>query len=80
MLEKGVKKDRQRERRRRLRKISGVGGEEDLFTLITRRAIKANVDEIQRNKPSRSARLRVLRKGRELIEKMKASKNRSKKM
>eukprot|EP00946_MAST-07B_sp_MAST-7B-sp1_P005363 g5363.t1 len=73
-------KDRQRERRRRLRKISGFGGEEDFFTLITRRAIKATVDEIQRNKPSRSARLRVLRKGRELIEKMKASKNRSKKM
>ena len=37
--------------------------EEDVFTLISRRAIKASAEEIELNKPSRSARLRVLQRG-----------------
>ena len=66
-------KERERQRRRRVHKkaAAGVAGgegglgaaEEDVFTLISRRAIKASAEEIELNKPSRSARLRVLQRG-----------------
>ena len=58
------KKSRNKNRKNRKQKLENKPAfTEDAFTLITRRAIKASPQEIEKNKPSRSARLRVLKKG-----------------